>query len=89
MINRANVAYNYQKNPYLDTSNKSQALAGLAIALRDNTNFNRNVNYIFPINMSTPNLGAGSPTVAAISSPKTIGINPYAGSQVSGLGEIT
>ena len=85
----ANVAYNYQKTPYLNVANKDQTLAGLAMALRDNTNYNRNVNAIFPINMATPNFGAGSPTLGAVAAPASIGKNPYAVKQISGLGEIT
>lgn len=89
MIQSANVAYNYQKNPNLVNVNTKQSLGGLAMALRDNTNVNRNVTSIFPVNISTPNLGAGSPTLYAVASPEPIGRLPYAGVQISGLGEIT
>lgn len=88
MANSANVAYSYQKNPNIVVSNKAQSLAGLTIALRDNTSVNRNVTSIFPVNISTPNLGAGSPTLLVIATPEPIGKIPYAGMQVSGLGEI-
>lgn len=89
MITNPNVAYNYQKNPNLSNRNTQQSLAGLAIALRDNTNVNRNVTSIFPVNISTPNLGAGSPTMMVSAKPSGIGPNPYAGVQISGLGEIS
>lgn len=85
----ANVAYNYQKNPNAVSTDKSQTLAGLAIALRDNPNYNRNVNTIFPVNIATPNLGAGSPTLGATAIPDSLSLYPYAGRQISGLGEIT
>lgn len=77
----ANVAYNYQKNPNVVTSDKLQSLAGLTLALRDDPTKNRNVNFQYPINFSTPNPGAGSPTALAIQSPKPISLDPYAGQQ--------
>lgn len=77
-----NIAYNYQKNPNLVVDNKLQSQAGLTLALRDNPNFNRNVTFIYPTNQATPNYGAGSPTLFAKQTPKPIGVDPYAGSQV-------
>jgi len=79
----ANVAYNYQKVPGLTTSNRLQSQAGLAISLRDNPNLNRNVAFLFPTNMSTPNYGAGSPTLLARSSIQTSGDVTYAGRQTN------
>lgn len=78
-----NVTYNYQKVPYLVTSNKLQSEAGLAISLRDRPNINRNVNFNFPVNMTTPNYGAGSPTLLGVSSLQSVGDVTYAGRQVS------
>ena len=85
----ANVAYNFQKNINSVSTDKSQTLAGLAISLRDNPNYNRNVHTIFPVNMATPGLGAGSPTLGATAIPNSLSIYTYAGVQISGLGEIT
>jgi hypothetical protein len=81
--NNANVAYNYQKVPGLVTSNKLQSQAGLAISLRDNPNLNRNVAFLFPSNLTTPNYGAGSPTLLARSSIQTSGDVTYAGRQTN------
>jgi hypothetical protein len=81
--NNANVAYNYQKVPGLVTSNKLQSQAGLAISLRDNPNLNRNVVFLFPTNLTTPNYGAGSPTLLARSSIQTSGDVTYAGRQTN------
>lgn len=80
-IVNANVAYNYQKNSNVVTSDKLQSLAGLTLALRDDPTKNRNINFQYPINFSTPNPGAGSPTMLAVKSPKLIGIDPYMGQQ--------
>lgn len=77
----ANVSYNYQKNSNVVTSDKFQTLAGLTIALRDDPTKNRNINFQYPINFSTPNPAAGSPTVLALQSPKNIGLDTYAGQQ--------
>lgn len=85
----SNVAYNYQKNININPSYKKQTQTGLAMALRDNTNANRNVVSVFPVNISTPNLGAGSPTLMVTAYPEPIGRLPYAGRQISGLGEVT
>lgn len=82
IYNNPNVAYNYQKNPNLVNSNLAQSQAGLTIALRDRPNLNRNVNFVFPINLSTPNFNAGSPTLGA-RLPQPIGDVEYAGRQVS------
>jgi len=79
----ANVAYNYQKNPQSVSSDVAQSIAGLVIALRDDPTKNRNINFLYPINNSTPNNGAGSPTLLAVRSPKSVGTNPYAGNQTS------
>jgi hypothetical protein len=81
--NTANVAYNYQKVPGLVTSNQLQSQAGLAISLRDNPNLNRNVAFLFPTNLTTPNYGAGSPTLLARSSIQTSGDVTYAGRQTN------
>ena len=77
-----NVTYNYQKVPGLVTSDVAQSKAGLAISLRDNPNLNRNVAFLFPSDSSTPNLGAGSPTLLARSSVQTAGDVTYAGRQI-------
>jgi hypothetical protein len=77
----ANVNYNYQKNSNVVTSDGLQSLAGLTLVLRDNPTKNRNINFQYPINFSTPNPGAGSPTVLAVQSPKSIGLDVYAGQQ--------
>lgn len=81
--NNPNVSYNYQKVPGLVTSNLKQSKAGLAIALRDNPNYNRNLSFDFPSNQATPNFGAGSPTLLANTGPKPITDTPYAGTQVT------
>lgn len=81
--NNANIAYNYQKVPGLVTSNQLQSKAGLAISLRDNPNLNRNVAFLFPTNLTTPNYGAGSPTLLARSSIQTSGDVTYAGRQTN------
>jgi len=77
----ANVTYNYQKNNNVVTSDSLQAQAGLTLVLRDDPGKNRNINFQYPINFSTPNPGAGSPTVLAITSPKPISLEQYAGKQ--------
>lgn len=77
----ANVAYNYQKNSNVVTSDGLQSLVGLTLVQRDLPVKNRNINFQYPINFSTPNPGAGSPTTLAIQSPKPISLNPYAGQQ--------
>lgn len=77
----ANVSYNYQKNPNNATADPAQTLAGLTLVLRDDPTKNRNINFQYPINFSTPNPGAGSPTVLAVQSPKSISIDVYAGQQ--------
>lgn len=82
--NNANVAYNYQKVPGLVISNQAQSQAGLAIAMRDNPNINRNVMFLFPSNMTTPNYGAGSPTLLARTQKPVMNDGVvYAGTQVS------
>jgi hypothetical protein len=81
-LNDPNVAYNYQKFPNLTTSNKAQSEAGLVIALRDRTNINRNVVFLFPANMATPNYSAGSPTLGARTKTFIDPVTPYAGRQV-------
>lgn len=82
--NNANVAYNYQKVPGLVNSNLIQSQAGLVISMRDKPNTLRNVSFLFPGNMTTPNYGAGSPTLLSnnntIAMPENI---QYAGRQVS------
>lgn len=88
MIQNANIGYNYQKNPNLNPTNKSQSQAALIIALRGAANQNRNVSVTYPVNQASPNLGAGSPTLLAMQAP-VIGLSMYAGTQISGLGEIT
>lgn len=77
-----NVAYNFQKVPGLVTSNKLQSEVGLAIALRNRPNLNRNVNFVFPNNFETPNYGAGSPTLLGVSSLQSVQDVPYAGRQL-------
>lgn len=81
--NNANVAYNYQKVPGLVTSNQAQSKAGLAISMRDNPNLNRNVMFLFPTNMTTPNYGAGSPTLMAVSSTNISSDVQYVGKQIT------
>ena len=88
MIIKPNVAYSYQKTPNLVKSFKKQSQAGLTIAMRSSTNYNRNVNSDFPVNFSTPNLGAGSPTLLATAYPNSVSAITYAGRQISGLGEV-
>jgi hypothetical protein len=79
--NQANVAYNYQKNPYLIKTNKEQSILGFTLTQRDNTQLNRNVNSLFPINFSTPNPAAGSPTAGTVIGPKPVTFEPVAGFQ--------
>ena len=86
MLNNPNVAYNYQKTPGLVTSDPLQSVAALSVTLRNNPNYNRNISTLYPIGQSTPNLGAGYPTMLAIQYPKGVGIYPYAGSQVTFIG---
>lgn len=81
--NNPNVAYNYQKVPGLVTSNEQQSQAGLAISMGDKPYLNRNVAFLFPINLATPNFGAGSPTLLGRSSLQTAGDVTYAGKQIS------
>jgi hypothetical protein len=76
------INYNYQKYPNLTTSNLPQSLAGLVISQRDRTNTNRNVTFIFPANASTPNPGAGSPTLLAQTNTSIESVTPYVGRQV-------
>lgn len=83
VTNNPSVAYNYQKNPNLVTSNYAQSQAGLTLAMRDRPNVNRNVSFIFPINLSTPNFSAGSPTLGAFIQTGMINDTEYAGKQVS------
>lgn len=76
-----NIAYNYQKNPYLVKTNKDQVQAGFVLTQRNNTQANRNVNSLFPANFSTPNPAAGSPTALVNNGPRPINIEMYAGYQ--------
>jgi len=80
--NNANVAYNYQKVPGLVTSNQVQSVAGLTISMRDRPNLNRNVTFLFPTNETTPNYGAGSPTLGARTNTVIDSTVTYAGRQV-------
>lgn len=80
--NDPNVAYNYQKYPNLVTSNLAQSEAAKIIALRDRPNKNRNVNFLFPVSLATPNPGAGSPTLLAQNRTTVDGVTPFAGRQV-------
>lgn len=80
--NNANVAYNYQKVPGLVTSNQAQSLAGLTISMRDRPNLNRNIVFLFPTNETTPNYGAGSPTLGLRTSTVIDNTVSYAGRQV-------
>ncbi len=82
--NNANVSYNYQKVPGLVTSNRLQSQAGLAIAMRNRTNINRNVMFDFPANLTTPNFGAGSPTILGKTQDPVLpeGVT-YAGKQIT------
>lgn len=81
--NNANIAYNYQKVPGLVISNQSQSTLGLTIAMRDDPNINRNVMFLIPVNLSTPNYGAGSPTLGAYTNTTVMGEDFYVGRQVS------
>jgi len=81
LLVNANVAYNYQKNNNVVTSDNLASTVGLKLSLRDDPTKNRNINFQSPVNFSTPNPGAGSPTVLAIVSPKPISIYPTAGIQ--------
>lgn len=85
-LNNPNVAYNYQKTPGLITSDTLQSVAGLSVTLRNNPNYNRNLSTLYPVGQSTPNPGAGYPTMLALQSPKGVGEFPYAGSQVTYIG---
>jgi len=76
-----NVAYNYQKNPYLIKTNTNQVQAGFALTQRNNTQSNRNVNSLFPVNFSSPNSGAGTPTALTNMGPRPINLEIYAGYQ--------
>lgn len=76
------ITYNYQKYPNLTTSNLPQALVGQVISQRDRTNTNRNVTFLFPADMATPNPGAGSPTLLAQTKTTIDNITPYVGRQV-------
>lgn len=76
-----NVAYNYQKNPYLIKTNTQQVQTGFALTQRDRTQSNRNVNSLFPVNFSTPNPSAGAPTALTNLGPRPINIEMYAGYQ--------
>lgn len=76
-----NVAYNFQKNPYLIKTNKNQVEAGYVLTQRNNTQANRNVNSLFPANFSTPNPAAGAPTALVNVGPRPINIEMYAGYQ--------
>lgn len=76
-----NVAYNYQKNPYLIKTNKDQVQVGFALTQRNNTQSNRNVNSLFPVNFSSPNPGAGNPTALANMGPRPINLEIFAGYQ--------
>lgn len=80
--NNPNITYNYQKYPNLETSNLAQSEVGLTIALRDRPNLNRNVTFLFPANMATPNPGAGSPTMLAQTRTTIDSVTPYFGRQV-------
>lgn len=82
--NNSIVGYNYQKVPGLVTSNQAQSRAGLTIAMRDRTNLNRNVMFTFPANLSTPNFGAGSPTILGKTQDPVLpeGVT-YAGKQIT------
>lgn len=82
--NNAIVSYNYQKVPGLVTSDILQSKAGLAIAMRDRTNLNRNVNFSFPANLTTPNFNIDNPTLSGRTSNSLLpdGIT-YAGKQIS------
>ncbi len=81
--NNPDVAYNYQKVPYLNTSNFAQSQAGLIISNRDRPNVNRNARFIFSVNLSTPNYGAGSPTLLAVNNTIVSSDTPYMGRQVT------
>lgn len=77
-----NVAYNYQKVPGLVASNQAQSIAGLTISMRDRPNLNRNVVFLFPTNETTPNYGAGSPTMGLRTTTAIDDTVSYAGRQV-------
>lgn len=83
IVNNSNVAYNYQKTPNLNTTNARQSAIATVIGLRNINNDTRGVYFRFPINQSTPYMSAGSPTLAAISAPSSIGEYPYAGVQIN------
>lgn len=76
------ISYNYQKVPGLVTSNLAQSELAKTINFRDRPNLNRNIAFLFPTNMSTPNPGAGSPTLLAQTKTSIDGVTPYMGRQV-------
>lgn len=80
--NNANVAYNFQKVPGLVSADPAQAIAGLKITLRDDPTKNRNINFLFPVNQSTPNPGAGSPTLLSYTKTTIDNSTLYVGRQV-------
>lgn len=80
--NPSELEYNYQKYPNLTTSNLAQSEAAKIIALRDRPNLNRNIRFQFPVNMATPNPGAGSPTLLGMTKTTIDNITPYMGRQV-------
>lgn len=77
-----NINYNYQKNPYVVNSNYAQSELAKTIVFRDRPNTNRNITFLFPANMSTPNPGAGAPTLLAQTKTTIDGTTPYVGRQV-------
>lgn len=77
-----NISYNYQKVPGLVTSNLAQSEVAKTIVFRDRPNTNRNISFLFPTNTSTPNPGAGSPTLLAQTRTTIDEITPYVGRQV-------
>lgn len=85
-IGTAGRAYNTFKNVDLKNTLKEEFKAGLQNALNDAITQNRNVQFDFPQNASTPSNTntAGSPTTGGQQNPATIGGDPTAGKQGTG-----
>ena len=85
-IGTAGRAYNTFKNVDLKSTIEQEVKAGLQNALNDTITQNRNVQFDFPQNASTPSNTntAGSPTTGGQQSPSTVGGDPTAGKQGTG-----
>lgn len=77
-----NVAYNFQKFYGLSPVVLGQSQIGLTLSLRDRVNKNRNINFLFPADFSTPNYSVSSPTILAKVNTNIENQNPYAGGQI-------